>query len=466
MKTVKHTAFLLLLSILLACPPADAQQADVFSRLEQAVSAELKARAIPGVAVAVVHGDRIVFQKGFGVADFETKEPVTPDTLFKIASATKMFTSAALVTLSEEGKIDLNAPASRYLSGLSPKLSQITPHQLLSHTAGLKHGWLPGSTFSPTAPLRDVGRGLTDRYTFVEPGRVFSYSNPGFALAGALIEAASGKPYADYMAESLFRRLGMSRTTFDPNTAMKYPFSHGLHSDGGAEPQIVRRYPPTPAHLQPAFGIISNVQELARFANAFVNAGRLDGKQVFSASLIKKLSTAYAAFNLGEGGYGYGLRVYEHRGVRVVEHGGQGPGFGSLIYMVPERHFAVVILANRTASGRLYKVVDAAMDIVLRLRPGPAELTPRSLSMTPEEMSEYAGIYANNTAVELAVRDGKLFYKENDSELPVTKVGEHSFNAGTQGASGAVFFVLVPGANGKTEFLYKRDMAAYRKATR
>src|SRR6266404_5544448 len=132
----RFISFLFLLSFLLAWQPTPAQQADKFSRLEQAVLAELNARGIPGAAVVVVHGDRIVFQKGFGIGNVETKEPVSPDMLFKINSATKMFTSAALVTLSEDGKIDLNAPVGRYLSGLSPKLSQITAHQLLSHTAG------------------------------------------------------------------------------------------------------------------------------------------------------------------------------------------------------------------------------------------------------------------------------------------------------------------------------------------
>lgn len=459
----RFISFLLLLSLFLAWQPTRAQQIDKFSRLKQAVLAELKARGIPGVAVAVVHGDRIVIQKGFGVANVETKEPVSPEMLFKINSATKMFTSAALVTLSEEGKIDLNAPVGRYLDGLSPKLSQVTAHQLLSHTAGLKPGWLPGSTSSPAMPLRDVARGFTDEYIFVEPGRVFSYSNPGFALAGAVVEVISGKPYADYVTERLFRPLGMSRTTYDPKMAMTFPFSRGLLSDGAGGPQIVKQYPPTPAMNQPGFGIISSVQELARFATAFVNAGRLDGKQVLSASLVKKLSTPYAAFNQAKGDYGYGLRVYEHRGVRVVEHGGQGLGFGSLIYMVPERHFAVIILANRTASGRLYKVVDVAMDIVLRLGPAPAE-SGESLPMTSEEMAAYAGKYLNSTAVELSVRDGNLFYKENDLELPITKVGDRSFNAGTPGAPNAIFFVLVPGKGGKTEFLYK-SMVAYRKVT-
>src|ERR671913_445055 len=101
-----------------------------FSELEVTINEELTATNTPGAAVAVVVGDRVVFAKGFGVADIETGLSVNPDTLFRIASTTKMLTAAALVTLSEQGKINLDAPAGKYLPGLTPKLAKVTVHQL------------------------------------------------------------------------------------------------------------------------------------------------------------------------------------------------------------------------------------------------------------------------------------------------------------------------------------------------
>lgn len=131
--------------------------------------------------------------------------------------------------------------------------------------------------------------------------------------------------------------------------------------------------------------------------------------------------------------------------------------------MVPEYHFAVVILANRTASGRLYSVMNAAMDILLPVQPAPAESVTAVLPMTAEEIENYVGTYINETAVELALKDGRLVFKEEGTELPVTKVGERHFSAGPPDASDSMLFRLVRGSSGNTEFFYKRNMVAYRK---
>lgn len=115
----------------------DRRQNIDFSTLEKVALEELREKNTPGAAVAIVSGDRIIYAKGLGVSNIETVAPVTPDLLFRIASTTKMFTAALLVSLAEEGRLNLNEPIGKYVKGLSPKLSRITSHQLLSHTAGL-----------------------------------------------------------------------------------------------------------------------------------------------------------------------------------------------------------------------------------------------------------------------------------------------------------------------------------------
>src|SRR5882762_665976 len=119
-----------LLLALAISPTVFAQQQTInFDELETTVNAELKATNTPGAAVAVVLGDHVVFAKGFGVANVETGTPVTPDTLFRIASTTKMLTAAALVALAEQDKIKLDEPIGKYVKVLRPKLSQVTVHQ-------------------------------------------------------------------------------------------------------------------------------------------------------------------------------------------------------------------------------------------------------------------------------------------------------------------------------------------------
>src|SRR6266404_6967106 len=136
-----YILFYLFICLLCISRPSYAQQKTInFSELEATVNEELKATNIPGAAVAVVIGDRVVFAKGFGVSDIETGAPVNSDTLFRIASTTKMLTAAAAVALAQQGKLELSAPIGKYLPGLSPKLASVTMHQLLSHTAGIRDG--------------------------------------------------------------------------------------------------------------------------------------------------------------------------------------------------------------------------------------------------------------------------------------------------------------------------------------
>src|SRR5437588_5034536 len=186
-----------------------AQQKTInFSELEATVNEELKAAIMPVAAVALVLGDCVVLAKGFGVSDIETGTPVNPDTLFRIASTTKMLTAAAAIALAQQGKLELNAPIGKYLPGLSSKIASVTMHQLLSHTAGIRDGASFNGPHDDSA-LANFVRSWTDAYLVAEPGEIFSYSNLGYVLAARVLEEVIGKPFADVMNDVLFRPLGM-----------------------------------------------------------------------------------------------------------------------------------------------------------------------------------------------------------------------------------------------------------------
>jgi CubicO group peptidase (beta-lactamase class C family) len=187
-----------LLSVLVSVSPVIAQQQPVdFRHLEKVALEELKETNTPGAAVAVVSKDRLVFAKGFGIANIETGTPVTPDTLFRIGSVTKMFTATVLVTLADAGQVKLHEPISTYVKGLNPTLSLVTAHQLMSHTAGMTDESPSDYGSHDDTALAAYVRSLKEDHFFTEPGRIFSYSNPGFDVAGFLIEEVSGKPYAE-----------------------------------------------------------------------------------------------------------------------------------------------------------------------------------------------------------------------------------------------------------------------------
>lgn len=442
--------------LLIASKPSFAQQKTInFGELEATINEELKTTNTPGAAVAVIVGDRVVFAKGFGVASVETGMPVTPDTLFRIASTTKMLTAAALVTLAEEGKIKLDAPVGNYVKGLSPKLSRVTLHQLLSHTAGIRDGFSFQGLHDDSA-LADFVRSWTDAYLVAEPGEIFSYSNLGYALAGRVLEEVSGKSYADAMNDGLFQPLGMRRSTLRPMMAMTYPLAQGHDIVPGQTNLSVVRPFADDARFWANGGVFTSIVDYSRFAVAFLNDGKLEGKQALSPAVIAKLSAPHVEMPGGNAAehprHGYGLNIRDYRGVRVLQHGGLRVGFGSLVRIVPEFRFAVLILANKS-DGMLLRTLEKATELAVPLQPRPAPSPKQPMTMTEAEMKNYLGAYANAPdylRLELVTSDGKLFLKQigASEKSEVVKVSDNTFLAGGQE------FLLISGANGKAKYMH------------
>jgi CubicO group peptidase (beta-lactamase class C family) len=452
-----------LVAVLVLPAVVSAQQPLDLARFERAVLAEMEARAIPGVAVAMVDGDRIVYRRAFGIADMETRTALQPEMLFRAASVTKMFTAAAVLSLAEAGRIDLHAPIGRYIPGLSPGIASITAHQLLSHTGGLaqRRPMIPDRAVA-SPQLLEAAALVSDDFLFTEPGRVFSYANPGYLLAGALIEAVTRSRNDDYVAAAILRPLGMHASAYVPDASAASHGAQGHDGDGTTLHVVTASEPP---FASPWGGLISNVEDLATFAIAFMNPAR-DGGSALSAQLVTQMATPYTPFPSDRGHHGYGLRIYDHRGLRVVEHGGQGQGFGSLLYMVPAHRFAVVILANRFASGRLYGVVDTAIDLLLDAEPSQPLTAPGTLPISAAEMAGLAGTYANADTVEVFVRDGRLVARLASLEAPLYRIGADRFSLGPPLAGSlANVLTFMRGSEGGPEYLYRSNMVAYRKTS-
>ena len=417
-----------------------------FSAVEAAAQKELHDTQTPGAALAVVLGDRVIYSRGFGVASVETNEPLRPEMLFRLGSTTKMFTATALVSLAEKGAIDLNNPIGMYVKGLNARIAQVTANQLLSHTAGfLDEAPMFGS--SDESALGKEVRSWTESRFFTEPSKIYSYSNPGFWLAGFLVESLGGKSYADQMDASVFKPLGMTRTTLRPAVAMTYPLAQG-HDETPQGPMVIRPAANNAASW-PAGSIFSNVNDLSRFVIAFVNDGRLDNAQVLSPTLIATLATPRVKIPGTEASYGYGLEMTKSLGVDIVRHGGSRSGYGSVILMVPRQHFGIVALANRTGVG-MNRTAIKAMETVLALE--PAKPTPSQAPMTfsAAELNEYVGTYSQGArTMEIVKRDGKIFLKQQARESALVKMGDGQLEVPDGG-----HFVVVRGANGAVEYLH------------
>jgi CubicO group peptidase (beta-lactamase class C family) len=407
-----------------------------------------------------VQGDRIIYAKGFGVANVETGQAVGPEMLFRVGSMTKMYTAAALVQLAEEGKLDLNAPIGRYLEGLPPRLASVTAHQLLSHTAGLADG---ASLFGPhdESALAAQVREYNDSHLFTDPGAIFSYANPGYVIAGHLVERLSGKPYSEAVKARVLEPLGMTRSTFQPTLAMTYPFSVG-HAGAPEQPATVLRPMEDNAAIWPAGFLFSSTTDLARFAIAFMHGGRIDGRQALSPGLVGRLASAVAPLRsqVENGSYGYGLMVREHRGVRLVEHGGTMVGFASDFAMAPDQKVAVIVLANRRT--HLMKTVDKALELTLPLAPKAEK--PKPLEFTARELDEYVGRYGQRpgAGVELVRSENGLALKTGSSQAPLTKIGTDVFTVRLPGFPEPLRLAIVRGADGRIQYLHNR-LRAFRR---
>jgi len=434
-----------------------AQSAAVdFSQLEKTALAEMKQHHVPGLAIAVIRGESVIFAKGLGVASVETGAPVTPDMLFRLGSTTKMFTCAAAISLVEEGKLAVDKPVNRYVKGLNSKVGKLTLHQLMTHTSGL-HDESPMFGLHDDTALRDGIMKWNESWFFTEPDKIYSYANPGFWLTGLAIETVDGKFYADSLNERLFKPLGMGRTMLRPILAMTYPLAIG-HGVEEGEAKVIRPLGDN-AGTWPAGQIFSSANDLSRFVIAFMNDGKLEGKQVLSPSMIKTISTPYADIPGSETRYGYGLQLGTVRGVRLAQHSGSRAGYGSYIRMAPEQRFGVILLMNLTGAA-LPRTVDKAMELALNLPPREEVKTKAPVDMSREEMGKYVGVYRNgDSREELLIKDGKLVLKRGGRESAVVKLDEQHFKAGSTNGE----FVLVFGPNGRAEYIFAGGRALSRQ---
>ena len=420
-----------------------------FSELDKLVPEELRDKNTPGTVITIISGDQVIYQKAFGLANVETRAPMQTEMLFRLGSTTKMFTAAALLSLAEQKKIDVNEPIGDRIKGLSPGISKTTTHHLLSNSAGLRDFAAPMISNDDPA-LGNMVRSWKDDVFFAEQGEIYSYSSAGFWLSGFVIEELHGKPYADAMTELVFKPVGMDQTTLRPLQAITYPFAIG-HAVEGGKPTILRPMFNNVA-MWPAGSIFSNAKDLSRWVIALLNDGRVEGKQVFSPAVIKEMVQHHVPVpGESDSYYGYGLTIFNHKGLEFVGHGGFSRGYGSMIQMVPSRKFAVIVLTNKSGE-TMRKSLNKATELGLGLEDDEPQKPAPVLPLTESEMKGYVGSYSHAPQLwEVSEKAGKLYVKVDGNEHVMTKTGDRKFTFGAQNEHEIVF---VPGENGKIQFIF------------
>ena len=441
-----------------------------FDTFDSVVTAFLAEHKVPGAAVAIVRGDSVVFERGFGVASLDTRLPVNAETLFQPGSSTKMFTATLVSALAADGVLDLRAPAGRYVSGLAPRIARLTAHELLSQSSGLKDE--PGGNGThDEAALAAYARSWTDAYAILPAGTAFSYSNQGYALAGLLAQEVAKKPFADVMQERVFGPLGMRRSAYGPEVALTSPAAAAHASPPGAlpnaDPQVVKQHA-NDTRLWPAGYAYTNVREFARFLTALLNEGMIEGRRALPAQAVAAMMTRYVEVPniFDRAGSGYGLFVGPYRGSTAFWHDGQMDGFSAYVRMIPEKRLGVVALLNRSGV-RMERIADAAFDalgVVATSRTAAESRAP--IPMAVAEMQQYVGHYENRFPVEITLRDGALYRTWFGQQQRVYKIGDQRFTVDSARTNRASEFGMSPAAPGRPAYVHVALWAFARTAGR
>jgi D-alanyl-D-alanine carboxypeptidase len=366
---------------------------------------------LPGLSIGVVHDQRLVWARGFGLADVERSVPATPDTLYRIASITKLFTATAIMQLRDAGRLRLDDPLTTHLPWFAVKSDHdgsppITIRHLLTHTSGLPREagfpyWTDGA-FPDLDSLR-ARLGLQSQIFATETR--WKYSNLALALAGEIVQTASGQTYPEYVRSRILEPLGMSSTLVTPS-----PDSLRLARG------YSRRLPSSPRAPAPwsdlraitsAASMTTSVADLARFAMLQFRDRPAGAEQVLSGSTLREMQRVHWLEPGWEVGWGLGFNVQRLRGKTYVGHGGALRGYRTELRICPADRMAVIVLTNAD-DGEPTRYVEKAFDWV-----GPAIVraaTPARTADTPDpSWKRYLGRYRNPWAdLEVMVYEGRL----------------------------------------------------------
>ena len=365
-------------------PGRRAKLATAFPEIDRLVAAFMKERHVPGAAWGIVIDGELAHVGVAGYRDLPSKSPVTRDSVFRIASMTKSFTAMAIMKLRDEGKLSLDDAAEKHvpeLRGLTYPTSdspKITVRDLLSHAEGFPED-NPWGDQQLAATEEEFSNMLRGGIPFSNaPGTAYEYSNYGFAILGRIVTNVSGKPYRQYIAESILRPLGMTSTTLEPASVPANRLAHGYRW----EDEQWKEEPPLPDGAFGAMGgMLTSVSDLSKYVGAFLAAWPpRDGpetapvrrsslremQQVWRGRPAIASRTGSGAINLNAGGYGFGLRVsqscpFDH----IVAHTGGLPGFGSIMQWLPEYGVGIIAFGNVTYTGWT-PIVNNAFDLLAK----------------------------------------------------------------------------------------------------
>jgi CubicO group peptidase (beta-lactamase class C family) len=369
--------------------------------LDGAMLSWMQKAHVEGAALTVVDEKSAIYAQGFGNAVKSAGRKVTPDTVFHVASVSKVFTAAAVMRLVESGAVRLDDPVSRYLPEFHPLSRfvgsrEITVRDLLCHHSGLPSEYLRGYMFGPYPPedfmrrFLELPSLLSDIYVVAPPGSYYLYSDVGCDVLGALVSRIGGEPFEDFMRREILQPLGMSRSGYTIDDGLASDVSRGYH-DG-------KEVPISYYSGLPSTGLLTSAGDLGRFLSMLLAGGMYDGRRVFNESTMREMfmtQNADVPLDMGlEIGLGFDvLHEEDLGGLRVVCKDGWDTPFRSYILMAPEYSLGVAVAAN-SQEGDPGALAMEVLRTVLRVRNGVEPSTPSPPLKNSTDIGSFVGRYA------------------------------------------------------------------------
>ncbi len=390
-------------------PPAKYEAA--VRELETFLTREIAQKEIPALSIALVDGQQIVWARGFGHADRAHKLPATADTVYRVGSVSKLFTDLAVMQLVEQGKLDLDAPVTRYLPEFKPPSSfnkPITLRQLMAHRSGLLREPPVGNYFDTTNPsLEKTVASLNGAPLVYEPGTHTHYSNAGIAVVGLVLQETQKEQFASYLRRTLLLPLGMKRSAFEPVPELATDLAAATmwtyHGRTFEAPRFA-------LGMAPAGSLYTTVLDLGRFESFLFASGPVLKKETLEAMWKPQFAKPDEST-----GFGLGFRIDKLDGHRRIGHGGAIYGFSTELAVLPEEKLGVVVVSARDVSnGFTTRVANLALREMLAVRAGNP---PRHLESTepvdPAQARALAGRYRfSGAAFDLNEYAGRLWLLE------------------------------------------------------
>ncbi len=449
--------------------------ADAITLLDLWIEEQRSYHHLPGLAIGVVHDQELVWAKGYGTSDLETGAPVTPETIFRIGSITKLFTATAIMQLRDAGKLRLDDPVSKHLPWFAVESSfegepEITVRHLLTHTSGLpREAAFPYWTTHDFPTREQVREALPAQQAIFAPASQYKYSNLGMTLLGEIVAAVSGLSWAEYLERHVFAPLGMSDSSAAPGEEhfRKMTTAYLRRTPDGD--RKIAEYYETRA-IAPAANIVSNVRDLARFASLQFSGGhQAGGQQILRSSTLREMHRPHWIRESWEAALGLGFRISRRRGKTLVSHGGWVAGHRSHLLLVPAEKLAVVVMTNADDASpslfsyRAYDVAGAAIAEATAPEPKPKKADPA--------WQQYLGEYTDPWGWEykvMVLNNELVFYEHNyppeedpgDALTRLEPVAEHTFRM-----SDGELVVFELGEDGKVERIQRRYDYIYPKTS-